>query len=406
MGDANILAAVHSDARQNQSFEMKPTPPPVIAEGLYSFQIGGSERIGAELAIGYARRGYRVLCFAFYDSDGPMRELLVNAGVECPDLNYLSRTRGIRRLTYQVAFAKFLRRENVRALHVQHATSLILSAIPARLCGVSRVVMTEHSIHQFRDDPRYRKAARRYCRLADSVTVVHPSLLQYFRGEIAVPESKLHYVPNGVSIPGEVARQNRLRTALGVPDSAFLFLYAGRLHELKDLGTLLDAVNLLAPEVRARVRVWLAGDGDQRKLLETKQRDLKLEETISFLGARNDVHELLKEADGFVMTSVSEGLPMALIEAMAARVPCVATAVGGIPELFEGNAGLLAPARDPAAIAAQMTELVLRADLRTMLVANALEKMRRTNDIEAVITRYLALLGLPAYWNGKAGGRE
>ena len=67
--------------------------PPLIAEGLYSYQIGGSERVGIDLAVAFARRGYRVLCFAFYDSDGPMRQVAESAGIRCIDFNYLKRPR-------------------------------------------------------------------------------------------------------------------------------------------------------------------------------------------------------------------------------------------------------------------------------------------------------------------------
>jgi len=377
---------------------MPHSSPPVIAEGLYSFQIGGSEKIGAEVAMGFARRGYRVLCFAFYDSDGPIRQLLTRAGNECLDLNCLKRKRLTRRFTYQMAFARFLRREKVCALHVQHATALILSAIPARLSGVQRIVMTEHALHQFKADASYRRAARRYCRLAHEVTVVHPSLIEYFRNEIAVPAEHLHYVPNGVPIAASPDRRHILRAQYGVLETAFLFVYTGRLHPVKDLGTLLDAVAALPAEVRERLRLWIVGDGEEREPLESKQRALNLTETVRFLGARADVPEILAEADGFIMTSITEGLPMALIEAMAAGVPCVATAVGGIPELFEGDAGLLAPARDATAIAARMTELVRDVAHRNRIIAHARAKVERDNNLETVVTRYLALLGLPPRW--------
>jgi glycosyltransferase involved in cell wall biosynthesis len=78
----------------------------------------------------------------------------------------------------------------------------------------------------------------------------------------------------------------------------------------------------------------------------------------------------------------------------------VATAVGGIPELFEGDAGLLAPASDSKAIAARVMELVCDTTRRETIVANARAKVKRNNDIETVVTQYLSLLGLPPYWNG------
>jgi len=118
---------------------------PVVAEGLFTYQIGGSERVGADLALEFQRRGYRVVCFAFHDSDGPMRTQLEASGIRCLDMNY-SRCRGaFRRLNYLWRFWQMLRREQISALHVHHTAALILCAIPARLARV-RLVMTEHAL--------------------------------------------------------------------------------------------------------------------------------------------------------------------------------------------------------------------------------------------------------------------
>ena len=142
---------------------MNRNPTPVIAQGLGSYQIGGSERIGADLAIEFRRRGFRVICFAFYDTDGPIRTELIAAGIECVDLDYRTRQRVIRRLTYQFEFLQFLRRFRVDALLVHHATALILCGIPARIARVRRVVMVEHGLLYLRDRPKYRRSAIRYC---------------------------------------------------------------------------------------------------------------------------------------------------------------------------------------------------------------------------------------------------
>ena len=93
---------------------------PVIAEGLFSFQIGGSERVGIDLALEFKRRGYEVVCFAFQDSDGPMRTELERSGVRCLDMNYGNFKGPLRWIRYQWHFWRMLRRERVRALHVHH----------------------------------------------------------------------------------------------------------------------------------------------------------------------------------------------------------------------------------------------------------------------------------------------
>jgi glycosyltransferase involved in cell wall biosynthesis len=106
------------------------------------------------------------------------------------------------------------------------------------------------------------------------------------------------------------------------------------------------------------------------------------------------VFEVLMAADAFVMSSKSEGLPMALLEAMAAGVPCVATAVGGIPDLFGDDRGLLAPAQDPDALAAAMASIATTPEIRERIVARATENLRHY-ALDAVVDQYLRLLGLP-----------
>src|ERR1700733_8286140 len=136
---------------------------PTIAEGLFTFRIGGSERVGIDLALEFKRRGYQVVCFAFHDSDGPMRPELELAGIRCVDLN-VEKFRGpLRHPLYFWKFWRMLRKERVRALHVHHHGAMILCGIPARLAGVTRVVMTEHGLQALVEREDARRLTMRYC---------------------------------------------------------------------------------------------------------------------------------------------------------------------------------------------------------------------------------------------------
>ena len=371
---------------------------PLIAEGLYSYQIGGSERVGVELAIEFVRRGYRVVCFAFYDSDGPMRSLAESSGIRCLDFNYLKRRWGVRRFTYQFALWRMLKRERVDALHIHHATALILSGVPAWLARTSRVVMTEHALHQFIEQRSYRLSTTRYCRFADAVTLVEARQVQYFHDDLSVPMAKLHHVPNGTRIrpPDRGARDNA-RRQIGVPDDAFVLLFAGRLQPIKDLDTLLRALTLLPPETHRTLCVWIAGDGPERARLEHLRDEFGLS-TVMFLGPRSDVGTLMHAADAFIMTSISEGLPMALLEAMATGVPCIATAVGGIPELFADGGGILVPVSDAQAVANAIALVLEEATLRERMSRQARTRIVEAHDFDRIVTRHLELLGLPPRW--------
>jgi glycosyltransferase involved in cell wall biosynthesis len=369
---------------------------PVIAEGLFTFRIGGSERVGVDLALEFKRRGYRVVCFAFHDSDGPMRAQLEASGIRCLDLNYDKFSGVLGRVLYLWKFWRMMRKERITALHVHHTAALILCGIPARLARVRRLVMTEHAI-QWRERPQNRGPARYYCRYASDITVVEPTQVDYFHTELGVAAERVHCVANGVRLSNRAPDRVRgMRQKLAITEEIFAFFYVGRLAPVKDLGTLLEAYAALAPEVARRSRLYLVGDGTERAALEARREALGLGERAIFLGARNDVSEVLLAADAFVMSSISEGLPMVMLEAMAAGVPCVATAVGGIPGLLGSDRGLLVPARDSAALARAMASVAQSPELRARLVANATANLRNNHALDAIVDRYLELLGLPA----------
>jgi len=374
---------------------------PVIAEGLFSYQFGGSERVGVDLALEFKRRGYEVVCFAFHDSDGPMREELERAGIRCLDLNY-EKSRGIlRHVLYFWKFWRMLRKERVRALHVHHHGAMVLCGIPARLAGISRVVMTEHGLQALLEREDARRLTVRYCRYASAITVVERRQFEYFNRELGFPAEKLHCIPNGVRVPvGTPALVEQKRREFGLRPDEFAFFYVGRLNPVKDLGTMLDAFAALAAGETSLTRLYLVGDGPDRATLEARREALGLGERVTFLGARSDVSEVLMAADAFVMSSKSEGLPMALLEAMAVGVPCIATAVGGIPDLFGDDRGLSVPAQDALALADAMAAIIRSPQLRQRLVSNATANLVRNYALDAIANRYLELLGLPQTVSG------
>jgi len=379
-----------------------------IAHGLYSYQIGGSERVGADLAIEMKQQGHEVVCFAFYDHAGPIREELESTGIACVDLDYTARRRPVRRITYPVEFFRFLLQYSVSGLVVHHATALILCGWAAWAARVRRVVMVEHGLHQLRDRADYRRRARRYCRFADAIVGVDHTIVDYFRTEMGVPDRRLSYIPNAVHLSQASSTvRSDVRGRLGIEPEEFVFLFVGRLQPEKDIPTLLAAYQLVAnhasdarhpgrlepsPAARAGVRLLIAGDGPLRDSLQAQAARLGLTASLDFLGARRDVPELLQAADAFVMTSITEGQPMALVEAMAAGLPCIGTQVGGIPGLLEDGAGIVVPARDPAATAAEMMRLAGDLSLRTSLAHRAREKVASGHSLSQSTRQYLQLL--------------
>ena len=369
--------------------------PPVIGVGMFSFDFGGSERVAADLALEFKARGFRIVCFAFHGSSGPLRDELEQAGIRCLDMDYAGVKAQPRPLVYWWRLWRMLRNERVRALHVHHVGALMLIGVPARLAGVPRIVMTEHGLQTLMEQERHRRLTRRYAPFVTDITVVEPNQIQYLINTVRLSPKRLHCVPNGIRLrlrsPAEIERGRR---NLGVERDTFAFLCVARLNPVKDIETLLRAFAALPPNVRLRSRLFVVGDGEERQRLETLRVNLGLGPRVEFLGARGDVSELLPGADAVVLSSITEGLPMALLEAMAAGVPCVATAVGGIPALLDGGAGIVVSPKDPDSLARAMAEVAQLPALRAQLSAKAADVIRERYKFEPVVDRYLQLLGL------------
>lgn len=169
-----------------------------------------------------------------------------------------------------------------------------------------------------------------------------------------VPKNRMRVIPNGIVtdtyLPDPVLRQTT-RKALGLSDDSFVWLSAGRLEPQKDHATLLSAFS----QLDSRHHLLLAGEGSLQDALEQQARQLDLGASVHFLGLRRDIPMLLGAADGFVLSSIFEGLPNVVMEALAAGLPVVSTSVGGVRELIEEEkSGLIVPVSDPSALATAM----------------------------------------------------
>jgi glycosyltransferase involved in cell wall biosynthesis len=192
--------------------------------------------------------------------------------------------------------------------------------------------------------------------------------------ELRVPARKLAVVPNGIEVPPAVRRPDpalRAELVRGRPD--YVVLTPARLHEQKGHAYLLAAAARV-PEAT----FVLAGDGPLRAELERLAAELNVADRCVFLGYRSDVSDLLAAADVFVLPSLFEGLPVSVLEAMAAERAVVATAIGGTDEAVTHEVtGLLVPPRDPAALAAAIRRLQADPQLAGRLAAAGRERVQR-----------------------------
>jgi glycosyltransferase involved in cell wall biosynthesis len=202
-------------------------------------------------------------------------------------------------------------------------------------------------------------------------------------------------IPNGVSIdafsPDREVRQ-RVRRELQVEPQTLVFVHVGRFAAVKNHEMLVAAFAQLVGQQPLPTELWLVGDGELREAVQHQVRALGIESRVRFLGVRSDIPDLLRAADVFVFPSRWEGNPLSVMEAMAAGLPVVATAVGGVPELVEdGVSGILVPNEDHNALVGALQQLVQRADLRAQMAHAARRRAEERFDIRHTVAAYESL---------------
>jgi glycosyltransferase involved in cell wall biosynthesis len=227
--------------------------------------------------------------------------------------------------------------------------------------------------------------------LCDLTTQVSRGGLERYVQVGAVPRRKILYVPNGVDTerfrPDAEAR-SRLRREMGLGE-AFVWLAVGRLEEVKDYPNLLRAFSQVI-RAHSSALLLIAGQGAFRGQLERMAEGLGLSDRVRFLGVRKDIPQLMNVADGYVMSSAWEGLPMVLLEAAATALPIVATAVGGNREVvLDGESGFLVPPRTSEALAGAMIRLMgFPSEKRSEMGSRARAHVEAHYALDRVVTQW------------------
>jgi glycosyltransferase involved in cell wall biosynthesis len=249
------------------------------------------------------------------------------------------------------------------------------------------------TIHNIYEGGRLRMMGYRLTNgLVDHMTIISQAAADRFVKDRIVPRELLRVVPNGVdpelfrAVPAD-ARES-LRRDLGV-SSAFVWIAIGRFEVAKDYPNMLRAFARVRPASPDAV-LLLVGKGSLREATEAVVRELDLGDRVRFLGVRSDIAELVSAADGYVMSSAWEGMPMVLLEAAAGGLPIVSTRVGGNHEVVrDGESGYLVPPQDSEALAAAMLRLMaLDPSARRAMGDRGREQVRAHYGLHRVVERW------------------
>ena len=398
--------------------------PPTIGVLLHSLDVGGAEVLAARTAAALAPAGgdgrFR-FAFACLDRAGTMAEELAAAGHA---VDTLGRGDGLD-LRCAGRVREWAADRRVGLIHAHQYTPFVYAALsrlpPTRWPvpwgdrGGPPVLFTEHG--RFHPDRPSRKRAlfnRLALRTSDRVVAVGEGVKRALIDNEGLPAGRIAVIYNGVDLapyaadPADAAAEHRAaaRGEFGVPADAFLAVQVARLDPIKDHATAVRAVREANRAGGRPVRLLVVGDGPERGRIEKAVAEGNAGAFVTFAGLRRDVPRLLAAADCGLLTSVSEGIPLSVIEAMAAGRPVVATDVGGLREVLGGAGddpcGRLAPAGDAAALGAALRELaddpVAAAALGAVGRRRAFGRFDEPRMTEAYADLYRDMAGRPAAW--------
>ncbi len=290
-----------------------------------------------------------------------------------------------------LGIARLLKKRRVDILHAHSSKAGLVGRLAARLAGTPTVFFTAHNSIFYEEWPGYKKTA---VSLAEKVLAHGTSRVitvsESLREEIIVRErldpDKVVTVYNGIE-PEKfktVGPRAVLRERLHLPADGRVVGTIARLAPQKGVCYLIQAAALIPPDQRPLFLV--VGEGPLRGELEALARDTGVADRVVFAGARSDIPLVLAALDLLVLPSITEGLPLVLLEAMAASVPVVATRVGGVPEaVVEGETGILVPPQNAAALAGAINAILTAPDLARKFGAVGRERVSKLFTVRKMV---------------------
>jgi glycosyltransferase involved in cell wall biosynthesis len=356
-----------------------------IAHLIYSPAVGGSEMIAADICGQLDRSVFDPLILFMYQTPGLMPEILSERNVPTCNLN---QTR-VKRLFGPLLSFKALVGLKIDLLHVHHVPLWQNIWQAAKLAKIP-VILTEHAKYSISRSIKLQEACGKAARKANCFTTVSKDLKNYFVKEIGISEESITVIPNGVDTsrftPGP--KNGVLQELLPYKFAGKVLISIGRLTEAKDQITLLSAMELLKKQGR-NIFLIVVGDGELRIPLEKEIAQKDLTHCVYLAGSRSDVYRLLPGADAFILSSKREGVPMSILEAMAAGLPVIATKVGGIPEVIkDGQNGILVPPEDQNSLANAICRILDDPGFAANLGSRARTTVEENYSIQAVTEAY------------------
>lgn len=355
-----------------------------IAQVVLSLEIGGMETVIANIARNIDQDIFRLIVICL-KKIGPIGHELQKEGFKVIQIK-----RMVKKISffYPKRLVDTLRREKVDIVH-SHSGCWHKAAIAGKYSRVKGIIYTEHG-RLVPDNNSVIMLDRIVSRLTDYIVPVSLDLSDYLKEVVRLNYGKIHRIENGIDTSKFYPREKNkeLMKELRIYEDVFIIGNIARLAPVKDHFTQVKAFTI-ANNSCPNMKLLIVGDGSQRSNLEELIKELNLSENVKLLGFRRDIKELLSILDVFVLSSISEGTSITILEAMASGKPVIATDVGGNSKLVIDNVtGFLVPARNIEAMAEKFTVLYNNRKLGKVMGSKGREKVIGHFSVQEMTRQY------------------
>lgn len=294
-------------------------------------------------------------------------------------------------LLWLFRFYRLLKEREINVIHSHEFATNVYASFLSKLVGIS-VIATAHGKNYYTDKWR-RRMAYRFVARQSVMVAVSADLKQFLSERVGIPPGNIRVIHNGIDLRRYEAKgvSRQVRKELGIKEGQPVIGTVGNLFAVKGQSYLLRACRIVASAFPNFV-LLVAGEGEQLSFLEKEATSLGIASNVKFLGFRSDIPSILEAMDVFILPSLSEGLPLSVLEALALQIPVVATNVGGIPEVIEeGVTGYLVPPRNPEALADNILSLLRHPEVAINIGRAGRRKMEKSFRLEKMIKDYQSL---------------
>lgn len=351
-----------------------------------SMDIGGIEKLIADM-VGLLDQKKFSITVGCLDSGGCLLKEIQNSGVQ----SFITGRRPGLDFRLIIRLARIFSRMEPHIVHAHNQAALFYSGLAARLAKIPVVIVTEHSRH---NSDRYRRRQiekRLLSKITSKWVTVSEELAKLAISRDKLPHHKIKVIRNGIdvnrfgrSIPTNIGL---FKENLGIPKKAKIIITVSRLHPVKNHALILDAFAAVK-KCLLDTHLVIVGDGECRAILEEQTLKLKLQDSVHFLGVRKDIPYLLNMSNVFVLASLTEGLPLSLIEACAAKVPVVITDTANQADFIKSNyTGIVTQATKVALAKGILTALKEEGSCKEMAL-RARRQVMEKYSLDAMVREY------------------